>query len=227
MLATKRRPATPNTRAACKPCSMRSKTQQLDRREAPLATRRHRARASRALHRSARARVRRNPRCARAARSGHLHLRRLARSDLPRRRRLRRGGRRGDATAKTTWRSAPCVRPAITPSRSRRWAFAFSTTSPSRAMHALEAHGLSRVAVIDFDVHHGNGTQTIAEKEPRLFFASTHQSPLYPGTGAPTKPASTITSSMRRLPAGAGSARMARARWRRACCPRSMRSRPN
>jgi acetoin utilization deacetylase AcuC-like enzyme len=52
------------------------------------------------------------------------------------------------------------------------------------ALHALEAHGLSRVAVVDFDVHHGNGTQAAAEKEPRLFFASTHQSPLYPGTGA-------------------------------------------
>ncbi|MDX2237859.1 MAG: histone deacetylase family protein [Hyphomonadaceae bacterium] len=51
------------------------------------------------------------------------------------------------------------------------------------ALHALEAHGLSRVAVIDFDVHHGNGTQARAMKEPRLFFASTHQSPLYPGTG--------------------------------------------
>ncbi|HVY84303.1 MAG TPA: histone deacetylase family protein [Caulobacterales bacterium] len=51
------------------------------------------------------------------------------------------------------------------------------------ALHALEAHGLDRVAVVDFDVHHGNGTQSVAEREPRLFFASTHQSPLYPGTG--------------------------------------------
>jgi len=51
------------------------------------------------------------------------------------------------------------------------------------ALHALDAHGLARVAVIDFDVHHGNGTQTVAEREPRLFFASTHQAPLYPGTG--------------------------------------------
>ena len=51
------------------------------------------------------------------------------------------------------------------------------------AMHAIVAHGLHRVAVVDFDVHHGNGTQTVAEKEERLFFASTHQSPLYPGTG--------------------------------------------
>ncbi len=52
------------------------------------------------------------------------------------------------------------------------------------ALHALEAHGLNRVAIVDFDVHHGNGSQSVAEKEPRLFFASTHQSPLYPGTGA-------------------------------------------
>ena len=51
------------------------------------------------------------------------------------------------------------------------------------ALHALDRHGLSRVAVVDFDVHHGNGTQAAAEKEARLFFASTHQSPLYPGTG--------------------------------------------
>jgi len=52
------------------------------------------------------------------------------------------------------------------------------------AVHALEAHGLNRVAVVDFDVHHGNGTQTVAEKDARVFFASTHQWPLYPGTGA-------------------------------------------
>ncbi|MEC9151728.1 MAG: histone deacetylase family protein [Pseudomonadota bacterium] len=49
--------------------------------------------------------------------------------------------------------------------------------------HAREKHGINRVAVIDFDVHHGNGTQTIFQDEPASFFASTHQSPLYPGTG--------------------------------------------
>ncbi|MHA3979983.1 histone deacetylase family protein [Halovulum sp. GXIMD14794] len=52
------------------------------------------------------------------------------------------------------------------------------------ARHALDAHGLERVAVIDFDVHHGNGTQDLVWDDPRIFFASTHQSPLYPGTGA-------------------------------------------
>ncbi|MGF7176385.1 histone deacetylase family protein [Azospirillum doebereinerae] len=53
------------------------------------------------------------------------------------------------------------------------------------ALHARDRHGLSRIAVVDFDVHHGNGTQSMFTDDPELFFASTHQSPLYPGTGAP------------------------------------------
>ncbi|HUZ75019.1 MAG TPA: histone deacetylase family protein [Stellaceae bacterium] len=52
------------------------------------------------------------------------------------------------------------------------------------AQHARQTHGLERVAAIDFDVHHGNGTQAIFAPDPHLFYASTHQSPLYPGTGA-------------------------------------------
>jgi acetoin utilization deacetylase AcuC-like enzyme len=52
------------------------------------------------------------------------------------------------------------------------------------ARHAQAVHGLKRVAIVDFDVHHGNGTQTVAERDPTLFFASSHQYPLYPGTGA-------------------------------------------
>ncbi|MCV6823133.1 MULTISPECIES: histone deacetylase family protein [Halocynthiibacter] len=51
------------------------------------------------------------------------------------------------------------------------------------AKYALEVHGLKRVAIIDFDVHHGNGTQDLLEGDPRVFFASSHQMPLYPGTG--------------------------------------------
>jgi acetoin utilization deacetylase AcuC-like enzyme len=51
------------------------------------------------------------------------------------------------------------------------------------AAHALVAHGLKRVAIADFDVHHGNGTQAIFQREPRVLFISSHQSPLYPGTG--------------------------------------------
>jgi acetoin utilization deacetylase AcuC-like enzyme len=52
------------------------------------------------------------------------------------------------------------------------------------ARHAQKKHGLHRVAVVDFDVHHGNGTQEIFWKDSTLMYCSTHQMPLYPGTGA-------------------------------------------
>jgi acetoin utilization deacetylase AcuC-like enzyme len=52
------------------------------------------------------------------------------------------------------------------------------------AAHALSAHRLERVAILDFDVHHGNGSQAIFEQDPRVLYLSSHQSPLYPGTGA-------------------------------------------
>ncbi len=52
------------------------------------------------------------------------------------------------------------------------------------ARHAHAAHGLERVAVVDFDVHHGNGTQSAFERDGDFFFASSHQSPCYPGTGS-------------------------------------------
>jgi acetoin utilization deacetylase AcuC-like enzyme len=52
------------------------------------------------------------------------------------------------------------------------------------ARYAQERHGAERVAVVDFDVHHGNGTQAAFWDEPSLFYGSTHQMPLFPGTGA-------------------------------------------
>ncbi len=52
------------------------------------------------------------------------------------------------------------------------------------ALHAREQHGLARIAVIDFDVHHGNGTQATFAQDGDLFYASTHQFPFYPGTGS-------------------------------------------
>lgn len=55
------------------------------------------------------------------------------------------------------------------------------------ALHARAAHGIERVAIVDFDVHHGNGTQAIFWSDKNLFYGSTHQMPLYPGTGAPTE----------------------------------------
>jgi acetoin utilization deacetylase AcuC-like enzyme len=51
------------------------------------------------------------------------------------------------------------------------------------AHHARTRWGLTRIAVVDFDVHHGNGTQDIFERDPNLFYASSHQHPCYPGTG--------------------------------------------
>ncbi|MCX7305173.1 MAG: histone deacetylase family protein [Hyphomicrobiales bacterium] len=52
------------------------------------------------------------------------------------------------------------------------------------ARHAQKAHGASRVAIVDWDVHHGNGTQDIFWDDPSVLYCSTHQMPLYPGTGA-------------------------------------------
>jgi acetoin utilization deacetylase AcuC-like enzyme len=52
------------------------------------------------------------------------------------------------------------------------------------ALHARETHGIRRVAVVDFDVHHGNGTQNSFYDDPDLFYGSCHQSNFYPGTGA-------------------------------------------
>ncbi|EFH12054.1 histone deacetylase family protein [Pseudoroseomonas cervicalis] len=51
------------------------------------------------------------------------------------------------------------------------------------ARHAQAAHGIARVAVLDFDVHHGNGTQAAVEADASILFLSSHQSPCYPGTG--------------------------------------------
>jgi Deacetylases, including yeast histone deacetylase and acetoin utilization protein len=66
----------------------------------------------------------------------------------------------------------------------RAMGFCFFNNAAIGALHAIEAHGLSRVAIIDFDVHHGNGAQDIFERDGRVFYGSSHEWPLYPGTGA-------------------------------------------
>ncbi len=70
------------------------------------------------------------------------------------------------------------------------------------ALHARAAHGLDRIAVVDFDVHHGNGTQAVFEDDPGLLFASSHQYPFYPGTGAASE---TGVGNVFNVPLAAGS----------------------
>lgn len=73
------------------------------------------------------------------------------------------------------------------------------------ALHARAVWGRQRVAVIDFDVHHGNGTQAMFERDPDLFYASTHQWPLYPGTGHPGEQGVANNIVNAPLPPGTGS----------------------
>jgi acetoin utilization deacetylase AcuC-like enzyme len=66
----------------------------------------------------------------------------------------------------------------------RAMGFCLVNTVAIAARHAQRAHGVERVAIIDVDVHHGNGTQDIFWSDASVLYASTHQMPLYPGTGA-------------------------------------------
>jgi acetoin utilization deacetylase AcuC-like enzyme len=61
--------------------------------------------------------------------------------------------------------------------------FCFLNNVAIAARHAMAAHGAERVAIVDFDVHHGNGTQEIFWADKNVMFCSTHQAPFYPGTG--------------------------------------------
>lgn len=87
------------------------------------------------------------------------------------------------------------------------------------ARHALDHHGLSRVAILDFDVHHGNGTQDLIWEEERVLFASSHQMPLYPGSGAPAERGAHDNVLNVPLEPNSGSAAM-RAAWGEVILPR-------
>jgi acetoin utilization deacetylase AcuC-like enzyme len=68
--------------------------------------------------------------------------------------------------------------------RSTPMGFCFFNNAAVAARHAQAAHGAERVAIIDFDLHHGNGTQDIFWDDASVMYGSTHEMPLYPGTGA-------------------------------------------
>jgi acetoin utilization deacetylase AcuC-like enzyme len=110
-----------------------------------------------------------------------------------------------DAELTTGLRRAFCaVRPPghhATPSNAM--GFCLFNNVAVAAAQAMAVHGLTRVAIVDFDVHHGNGTQDIFWSDARVLYASSHQWPLYPGTGARAETgAGNIVNAP--LPAGAG-----------------------
>jgi acetoin utilization deacetylase AcuC-like enzyme len=70
--------------------------------------------------------------------------------------------------------------------RDRAMGFCFLNNVAVAAAHALHQHGLKKVAIVDFDVHHGNGTENIFHDDPRVMLCSTFQSPLYPYMGEKT-----------------------------------------
>lgn len=100
--------------------------------------------------------------------------------------------------------------------RGRAMGFCILNSVAAGALRALDHHGLDRVAVLDFDVHHGNGTQDILWHESRALFASTHQSLLYPGTGAASERGAHGQIMNMPLPSGSDGV-AARAAWHEIC----------
>ena len=86
--------------------------------------------------------------------------------------------------------------------RARPMGFCIFNNVAIAARHALQAHGLERVAIVDFDVHHGNGTEDIFEGDPQVLMVSTFQHPFYPYSGADDPAANMVNIP---LAAGAGS----------------------
>jgi acetoin utilization deacetylase AcuC-like enzyme len=92
-----------------------------------------------------------------------------------------------------------CRPPGHHATRTQAMGFCIFNNVAVAAAHALEAHGLARVAIVDFDVHHGNGTEDIFRDDPRVMLCSTFQHPFYPFCGADTASAHIVNVP---LPAG-------------------------
>jgi len=87
--------------------------------------------------------------------------------------------------------------------RARASGFCLFNNVAIAAAHALAEHGLKRIAIVDFDVHHGDGTEEIFSGDERVLFCSSFQHPFYPGTGADSKAPNVINLPLPRLTDGA------------------------
>ncbi len=107
----------------------------------------------------------------------------------------------------------------------RAMGFCFFNNAAVAAYHARARWGLKRIAVVDFDVHHGNGTQDIFGPDPDLFYASSHQHPCYPGTGMVRDQG--VAGNIMNVPlaAGSGGAEF-RAAWEGGIIPAAASFRP-
>ena len=88
--------------------------------------------------------------------------------------------------------------------RDRPMGFCLFNNVAIGAMHAIQAHGLERVAVLDFDVHHGNGTEDAFHEDPRVMLCSTFQHPYYPYSGADSSNGHIINTPLPAMTDGRG-----------------------
>jgi acetoin utilization deacetylase AcuC-like enzyme len=97
--------------------------------------------------------------------------------------------------------------------RNQAMGFSFFNNVAIAALHALEHHGLKRVAIVDFDVHHGNGTEDIIAGDERILMVSFFQHPLYPGSGAVPKGPNMVNVPMPPFSDGEAVRRVIEAQW--------------
>jgi len=97
--------------------------------------------------------------------------------------------------------------------RDRAMGFCIFNNVAVGAAHAIAAHGLERIAIVDFDVHHGNGTEHIFSGDDRVLFCSTFQHPFYPGSGAGETAANVVNCPLPATTDGADFRATVRAHW--------------